>query len=131
MVHLAFDFFYEYVVKFSVWGSIRVVNLVRSSRWPVAQASVLSVECPPAPSTGCTVVTVIYEYPVGTEKYGGLFETPFWAYESAALVAEQLRRSRKIDVRVNPKKPDVSVPWHLENFFSHLIRRARETSLRP
>jgi hypothetical protein len=129
--HFAFEFFYEFVVNFSAWGAIRLFHLVRSSRWPLTQGTVLRVECPTAPSRGCTIVAVIYEYPVGTEQYGGLFETHFWAYETATHFAKQLRRGRKIDVRVNPRKPDVSVPWHMENFFSHLKRRARETSMRP
>lgn len=84
-------------------------NLLRSRRWPIVKATVLSADCPPL-QNGCTVATVYYEYLVNGEKYGDAFGKPFIFDESGKDYAAHFVKGRDFKVRVKPDDPTKSVP---------------------
>lgn len=104
MVGWYLDIFVEYIVRVF----LHVVNLVRSRRWPIVKATVLSADCPRA-GYGCTVATVYYEYVVNGEKYGNAFGKPFISHDSGQDYAARFVKGMDFKVRVKPNDAAKSV----------------------
>ena len=102
---LVADIFVEYIFRIC----FHAANLLRSRRWPIVKATVLSADCPNA-SYGCTVATVYYEYVVKGEKYGDAFGKPFISHESGEVYAAQFVKGMDFKVRVKLDMPTESVP---------------------
>ena len=71
---LFIDIFLEYFFRVLAHG----LNLARSRKWPIADATVLSADCPLA-TYGCEVATIYYEYAINGEKYGDGFGVAFFS----------------------------------------------------
>ena len=99
------DIFVEYIVRVFLHG----VNLIRSRRWSIIKATVLSASCQPA-GYGCTVAEVCYEYIVNGDRYGDMFGKPFIFSESGKDYASQFVKGMDFKVRVKPDDPTKSVP---------------------
>ena len=99
------DIFAEYILRIF----FRATTLVRSRRWPVVSATVLSADCPNS-AFGCTVATVYYEYTIDGERYGNWFEKPFISQESGTIYAAQFVKGADFQVRVKPDNATKSVP---------------------
>lgn len=99
------DIFVEYL--FRVFS--HAMNLVRSRKWPIAKATVLSADCEHRAS-GCTVATVYYEYVVNGDRYGDAFGKPFISQESARHYVAHFVKGMDLKVRVKPRDPTTSVP---------------------
>jgi Protein of unknown function (DUF3592) len=99
------DIFVEYIVRVF----LQTANLIRSRRWPVVKAIVLSADCPRA-SFGCTVATVYYEYVINGEKYGDAFGKPFISHDSGQGYAARFAKGMDFKVRVKPNDPAKSIP---------------------
>ena len=102
---LFIDIYVEYI--FRVF--FHAVNLLRSRRWPIVKATVLSAECPLA-THGCTVVIVYYEYVINGEKYGDWFGKPFVSHESGEYYAAQFVKGSGFTVRIKPGDVKTSIP---------------------
>ena len=73
----------EAYVEYIIRVVVRAANLIRSRRWPIVKATVVSADCP-APGRGCPVATLYCGYFVNADKYGDTFEKPFIEHESGA-----------------------------------------------
>jgi hypothetical protein len=103
------DEFVEYFFRIF----FRAMNLLRSRRWPIVKATVLSADCEHA-TLGCTVARVYYEYVVSGEKYGSTLRTPFISPQSGADYVAQFVKGLDFKVRVKPTDASTSVPlWGL------------------
>jgi hypothetical protein len=99
------DILVEYIFRIF----FRAMNLVRSRRWPIVRATVLSADCRHL-AYGCTVATVYYEYVVDGEKYGDTFGKPFISHESGEDYVAQFVKGMDFKVRVKPTDAATSVP---------------------
>ena len=99
------DIYIAYILRLFFHG----MNLVRSRRWPIAQATVLRADCP-GTINGCTVATVYYEYVVAGVKYGDSFDKPFIVHEWGESHAAQIVKGMLFRVRVKPGDAETSVP---------------------
>ena len=99
------DTYVEYLIRVTVRGA----NLIRSRRWPIVRATVVSADCP-EPGWGCTVATLYYEYVVNGDKYGGTFEKAFIEHESGAECSALFAKGIGIKVHVKPSQPGKSIP---------------------
>jgi hypothetical protein len=97
----------EYMIRVVVRGA----NLIRSRRWPIFKATVVSGDCP-EPGWGCTVATLYYEYVVNGDKYGDTFEKPFIEHESGAEYVALFAEGEGIGIKVRVKssQPAKSIP---------------------
>jgi len=101
--------FVDILVEYIFRVVFRAMQLLRSRKWPVVRATVLSADCPQA-GFGCTVVTVYYEYVVNGEKHGDTFDKPFVSPDSGEEYAEQIAKGMGFNVRVKPDDATASVP---------------------
>jgi len=99
------DIFVEYI--FRVFS--HAMNLVRSRKWPIVKATVLSADCPHS-LYGREVATVYYEYAINGEKYGDCFGKPFISEKSGKDYAALFVKGAQFKVRVKPNDPTKSVP---------------------
>lgn len=99
------DIFVEYLFRIV----FHAANLLRSRRWPIIEATVLSADCPHA-AYGCEVATVYFQYVVNGEKYGDAFGKPFISHKSGEDYAAQFVKGRDCKVRLSPNDPTKSVP---------------------
>ena len=99
------DIFVEYIFRIV----FHAANLLRSRRWTVVNATVLSADCPRI-SSGCTVTTVYYEYLINGEKYGNWFGRPFISEKSGRDYAALFVKGAQFKVRVKPDDLTKSVP---------------------
>jgi hypothetical protein len=99
----------EAYVEYIIRVVVRAANLIRSRRWPIVKATVLSADCL-EPGWGCTVATLYYEYVVNGDKYGDTFEKPFVVHESGAEYAALFAKGIGLNIHVKPGEPAKSVP---------------------
>jgi len=90
------------------------MNLVRSRKWPIVKATVLSADCPHA-SYGCEVATVYYEYAINGEKYGDCFGKPFIFEKSGEDYAALFVKGAQFKVRVKSEHVAPSTQQGSEN----------------
>ena len=98
------DIFVEYIFRIV----FHATDLLRSRKWPIAKATVLSADCPSA-AYGCDVATVYYEYLVNGGKYGDTFGKPFILRKSGKDYATQFVKGADFNIRVKPDDPSKSV----------------------
>lgn len=98
------DILFEYLFRVAV----REIKLLRSHNWPITKGTVLSVTCP-APSFGCSVATVEYEYTVDGVKHRASYEKPFLVHGSGVAYADLSVKGADFKVHLKPSNPSVSV----------------------
>src|SRR5215469_659191 len=103
MAGLFVDIFVEYLFRVLFHG----LDLVRSRKWPIAKATVLSADCPLA-TYGCEVATVYYEYAINGEKCGGSFGVPFISRKAGEDYAALLAKGKHFKIRTKPGDPTKS-----------------------
>jgi hypothetical protein len=98
------DILIVYLIRYIV----RIVKLHRSDGWPLKNAVVSSSRCPPA-SSGGPVAEIGYTYEHAGSYYAGLHREPFILRSSAEDYAARFITGNHIVIRVDPKRPEISI----------------------
>lgn len=87
---------------------LRVFRFMLSRKWEFVSGEVLGTGFLSS-EYGCSVAEVYYEYFVGGVKNGGVHSKPFLSQSFGRRYAESFSKGAEFVVRVNPRKPSVSV----------------------
>jgi|SRR5579871_2029244 len=94
----------------------RTFALLRTLRWPKTNANVLGAYV--TSEVSWVSASVMYEYSVGDQKgFSDTFVKPFLFTSSAEAYCAKYTRGRSFTIRVNPKRPDISIAdFSVENW---------------
>lgn len=98
----------DVVVGYLIRSIVRLVKLHRSDGWPLENAVVSGSRCPPAPYGG-PVAEISYTYNYAGSYYAGVHREPFLWRSSAEDYAARFISGNHIVIRVNPKRPEISI----------------------
>jgi Protein of unknown function (DUF3592) len=90
-----------------LWRSVQFSD---SSNWPMMPATVeeVNVEAHYRRSSTTYTAEVVYSYQVGGEYYSGRYTAESFSEEDANAIASKHPRASKVQIHVNPAKPEVS-----------------------
>src|SRR5438309_8664731 len=90
-------------------GPWRFVRFSNSSNWPMMPATVeeAGVHAHHGRSSTTYRAEVVYSYKVGGEYYSGRYTTDSFSEEDANAVANKYTKGARMQIHVNPAKPEV------------------------
>jgi len=100
--------FADLYVVFAIKVLLEWLRAMRSSKWSLVKAILISPIDVSSTGFGCPTVDVIYEYGVNGELYTGTHTKPFLLEASAEELAARFILGSEFIIRINPNQPEIS-----------------------
>jgi hypothetical protein len=96
-------------IEFFIRVSIKFVQRIGTSDWPVIDATVVSSKLDEA-FTGCLLVIIHYKFRNADERFEGTYKQPFIYRNYAEAYLRRYPGGSKFPIITSPKHPSHSIP---------------------